>query len=110
MHLVTSLEVTCACAGCSASLMTFLTRESISESDLTPFFRAIFRSGTSSHAEDEASLSVAEVISSRSSSAESLDLDSGGDGSCESSGFFGSGGDGSSDAALLPTLSVTSSS
>ena len=71
---VTFSEVTCACAGCSASLMTFLTRESISESDLTPFFRAILRScGTSSHADDEASPSpsVAEVNSSRSSSAES---------------------------------------
>ena len=74
--VVTVAEVTCAwevSSRCSASSLTaFFTMWSSSESELTPFLRAIFFSGTSSHAEDEASPSVAEVNSRRSSSAESF--------------------------------------
>ena len=57
---------------CSASSWTtFFTRWSNSESLFTPFLRAIAFSGTSSQAEEEASPSVAEVNSRRSSSSES---------------------------------------
>ena len=95
--VVTVAEVTCAwgvtCAWevssrCSASSLTaFFTMWSSSES-------AIFFSGTSSHAEDDASPSVADVNSRRSSSVESFF-------------FSGSGGDVkavSSAALLLPSL------
>ena len=77
--VVTAAEVTCAwevSSRCSASSLTaFLTMWSSSESELTPFLRAsLLVSGTSSHAEDDASPSpsVAEVNSRMSSSAESF--------------------------------------